>query len=225
MKRIVKSASGFGAGLTLFLFAFSAIGMASFAAANAQAVTTPSAVPTPTAGYLQFNDLTVTSMSEITTPATVYAAPPSQSVAGAFVNECTSFVSRNDTLGSPVPCPLPPGGSAGSYVINITNTTQLLQNDRTPTILGNIAPGDIMNVYGYFSGNGIIQAQILRDLSKPEAPGMITPGLLNTGLPTAPVVGENPSEAQLLDILQTLVIQMQGVLAQLVQISGAPVPK
>jgi hypothetical protein len=114
--------------------------------------------------------------------------------------------------------------------VNITSATQLLLSDRAAAVLGNFTPGDVINVYGYYDGNGSIQGQVVRDLSKPAAPGLAAPttttapiGSTTTAplsVPTTPVVGPNPTSGQLLQILQTLLIQVQGVLTQLIQMSG-----
>jgi hypothetical protein len=190
---------------------------------------------TPSAGYIQFNDLAVTSISAGTSSASgstsgavIIATPLSQP------GTCLSFTGPTDTVGTSVSCPIPPTGTVstssptGTYSIDLTGSTQLLLSNRATAILGNITSGDVINVYGYYDGAGNVQAQIVRDLSKPAAPGVIgtpVPATTSGVSPTTPpAVGTNPTQGQLLQILQTLMIQVQGVLTQLIQMSGTTVP-
>jgi hypothetical protein len=227
-----------GAGMVLVL-----IGLAG--GANAQTVTpvpgaTPIFVvsPVPSAAYIQFNDIMVVGVSGTASSGIIFAQSQSQG------GTCTEYASAEDTVGSAVTCPMAPTPATttmtntsstmtntGTFTITINSGTQLLLSDRSSAVLGNITAADVINVYGYYDGLGNIDAQVVRDLSKPAAPG-ITPVLVptttttvttGTTVPATSIVGTNPTPAQLISILQTLMIQVQGVLSQLIQLSGTSV--
>jgi hypothetical protein len=59
-----------------------------------------------------------------------------------------------------------------SYEIRVTANTQLLRRDRTPLPLSEIQVGDKLNIYGVAQGGpGVIEARVLRDLSRPPTSG------------------------------------------------------
>jgi hypothetical protein len=90
----------------------------------------------------------------------------------------------------------------GSITIQASADTQLLLSDRTTATLGNITPGDTINVFGYYDGAGNIQASVIRDLSKPVA------GVTSTPTP--------PTSATIASI-QSQIAEIQTLLGQLIQ--------
>lgn len=176
---------------------------------------TPIAPPPSDGGFIQFNNLTVQSVSGTNPPAEILATndaimpmmgaatPPGaagisnpSASASAGTGTCYKFDSENSRSGTAVACPSRPpiaassttsgtvSGNAGNapapmmypypypiryqpYRIEIGPSTQLYLRDRTTATLGDFAPGDQINVFGYYNTDGTIQAYLVRDLSKP----------------------------------------------------------
>jgi hypothetical protein len=151
----------------------------------------PQAMPTAfnNAGFLQFNNLTVTGLTPASTPGSlgqIYANAATTLVplpvsAGAssggasmtvgVSNPCFQFQSAAGTQSTAIRCPVPPvyNGSTStpvSYTIDVTATTRLMLSDRSVATLSSFAPGDTINVFGYYNTDGSIQAYVVRDLSK-----------------------------------------------------------
>ncbi|HUC01400.1 MAG TPA: hypothetical protein VMA75_00650 [Candidatus Paceibacterota bacterium] len=102
---------------------------------------------------------------------------------------CESFATDSAPVGTNVGCPIPAlapilvttnatasSSSSSStpvtyyspYTLIIGPTTQLLLAGRSNATLANFTAGDIVNAYGYYdSASGIMNAEIVRDLSKP----------------------------------------------------------
>ena len=130
------------------------------------------------AGFVQFNSLTVESVSSVNVPAEIVATAagmvPAANGASGSANStyllCRRFNSPSDAVGITGPCPTPPqlpSSTTASYRIEISATTELMLNDRTPASLSDFAQGDQINVYGYYNTDGSVQAYIVRDTSKP----------------------------------------------------------
>lgn len=146
-------------------------------------------------GYLQLDGLIVTGVSSSSAPAQIYAASPlyptivgtsTVTTSATAPSTCEEFATNSSMVGVYVGCPAPAiapvlvtsnaSSSASStatttyspYTLQIDPTTQLLLAGRSSATLGNFTPGDIVNVYGYYnSDNGVMAAEIVRDLSKP----------------------------------------------------------
>jgi hypothetical protein len=147
---------------------------------------------------------------------------------------CESFVTDSATIGTYVGCPTPAiaptlmttnassTGNASSssstyyspYTLQIDSTTQLLLSGRAPAVLANFAPGDIINVYGYYnSSDGIMAAEIVRDLSKPASMTVPSVSEVTTVEGTTSGVTSSSATATLqadLSQLETLVTQLQA---------------
>lgn len=167
--------------------------------------------------YLQIDGLVVASMpaAGAAEPVQIMAANPAYdtvTAAGAVMSAntaavgCTQFATDSSPAGIATACPVPPvttmtASTTGvtyysPYMINVNAATQLEMSDRTPATLANITPGDTINVYGYYDGSGIINAEVLRDMSKPAGGAASTAAL----------------QAEL-DQLEALVAQLESALA------------
>jgi len=167
---------------------------------------------TSDSGFIQFNNLTVESISATSPPAEIVASNPvvypmmgATSVSGVMPKAsaaapsvtCIRFNSESSLTGSNISCPatslandastsakVPEAGmnSAGSavivsppsmpiryqpYRIEVDNSTRLMLRDRTVASLADFSSGDQINVFGFYNGDGSIQAYIVRDMSKP----------------------------------------------------------
>jgi hypothetical protein len=176
-------------------------------------------VPLGAAGFIQFNGLVVSNISGTAIPATINAtnpaflgssasttmnmssgmaiAPPMGPTAVQPAAMCESFATQLSTTGTSVTCPM-----TGSITIQVFADTQLLLSDRTTATLGNITPGDTINVFGYYDGAGDIQASIIRDLSKPV-----------TGVTSTPT----PTTSATIASIQSKIAEIQTLLGQLIQ--------
>ena len=168
----------------------------------------------------------------MTLPTVVFAMNPELSLnnpaaPGTMDATCEWYTTEFSNAGTAIACPLPPAANTatsstiastttatttassspittyGPFQIDITSATQLLLNDRTPAILANITPGDTINVFGYYDGTNTVEAEVLRDLSKP-AVGVVVP----TGIE----VGTSVSVAD----IQAEISQIETLLSQLV---------
>jgi trimeric autotransporter adhesin len=172
--------------------------------------TTVVPVITSTAGaigeYIQIDGLVVASIPATGTaePVQIMAANPAYdtvTASGAVMSastaavDCTQFATDSSPTGIAVTCPTPPattmmanttsssspnGNYYSPYMINVNAATQLEMSDRTSATLADITPGDTINVYGYYDGNGIIDVEILRDMSKPVGGAMTSTGTTST---------------------------------------------
>lgn len=156
-------------------------------------VTATAPITTGASGFVQFNGLVVQSVSAAIAPSTIVAVNPTT---------CESFATEFATTGTMMACPTT---QSSTLAITISATTQLLLSDRTGASLANITAGDNVNVFGYYDGNGNIQAQVVRDLSKPA---------IVAGASTTAVNGSQPAD---ITAIETEIAQIQTVLAQLIQ--------
>jgi hypothetical protein len=161
--------------------------------------TNPNNIPMTSSGYIQLNGLTVATVSSASVPSQILAVNPNYSTqvgtntwsTTTATVSCQSFTSDSDAIGMTATCPVPPSitstttdmtasttatasSSANTlwyspYTIELTTATKLLLANRTSAVLSNFTPGDTINVYGYYNGNGTINAEIIRDLSKPAS--------------------------------------------------------
>jgi hypothetical protein len=148
-------------------------------------ISAPGPVMPPTAsGFIQFNNLTVDSISGTSIPAEIVA-----SNANVYPVACSQFNGQDSAAGAPIPCPAvlaPSTSSSGSsgvagssgpalptyptyqpYRIEVSAATSLMLRDRTVATLSSFSAGDEINVFGYYNSDGSIQAYLIRDLSKP----------------------------------------------------------
>jgi hypothetical protein len=104
---------------------------------------------------------------------------------------CLDFGESGVGRGAPFPCPLGSGGGTSlapgetsikgeafsfqrKYEVRVDEATRILQGNRTTMPLSEIEIGDILNIYGtYTTDAGVINAIVVRDLSKP---------VVNTGI-------------------------------------------
>ena len=122
--------------------------------------------------FIQLNNLDIVSISSSTTPATITAVQN-------FSHPCYDYGSEGNTSARPTACPMPlkatgvdemrfPANIYRKYVIEIKNSTTLLDRSKNPIGFSQIALGERINVYGlYDEDTQVIEALILRDLSKP----------------------------------------------------------
>jgi hypothetical protein len=114
------------------------------------------------AGFVEFNNLTVDSVSSVNVPAEI--------VAGGNLSPCFKFQSENDSNGAAIPCPMMSnqmGTAISGYRIEVGASTQLMLRDRTQATLSDFSQGDQINVFGFYNTDGSIQAFLVRDISKP----------------------------------------------------------
>ncbi len=139
----------------------------------------PAPVPVPPPvdyGFIQFNNLTVESVSATNLPAEILASNPSiyplmgmegdKSSSGVLNTTCYEFGSRDASKGTSVACPTPKINNQ-PYRIEVDVSTKLYLRDRTLAVLSDFTAGDQINVFGYYNTDGSIQAYLVRDLSKP----------------------------------------------------------
>ena len=209
--------------------------MAGFVAAGSS-VLAQNTTAAATSGYLQIDDLTVTGVfPSSTTPAQIFAADlsyPTMANGTAMATTtaavtCQQFVTDSSPVGIPVTCPVPliapvtttTTATSSSvyyspYTLEIDAATQLLLAGRAPAVLGNITPGDIVNVYGYFdAANGTMNAEIVRDLSKPAGPLTITSSS-STSTSSSTAIAVATSSAAIAQ-LQAYIGQLASVVAEL----------
>ncbi len=168
---------------------------------------TPPASVNPAAGFIQFNGLVVNSIGSVMLPTTIDA------MASGTVS-CVSYATEFADTGTAIDCPIPSTASS-TFQINVTNATQLLLNDRTSAALGNITPGDTINVFGYFDGADMIQAQIVRDTSKPVVGiGTITSVTTVTGNGTSKSTTAETTTS--MAGLQAEIVQIETLISQLI---------
>ncbi|MEK7076893.1 MAG: hypothetical protein AAB967_01540, partial [Patescibacteria group bacterium] len=74
------------------------------------------------------------------------------------------FETLTGDAGRAVACPLPP---SPSYRILVKADTLLLLPNRAEASLSSFVKGDIVNVYGFYGGDGVIRALTLRRVSEP----------------------------------------------------------
>jgi hypothetical protein len=94
----------------------------------------------------------------------------------------------------------------------VTATTELLFNDRSPATLGDITPGDTVNIYGYYTDDGGIQAEIIRDISQPGQSQSQSSGG-GTGEATGGGESTTATLQAELDQLEALVAQLESEVA------------
>ena len=122
--------------------------------------------PTSATGFVQFNSLTIQSISSQTAPAEIVAGMKELTPAmGASAMPCYQFQSESDSAGTAITCPIPP--SQNAYRIEVGASTELMLRDRTAATLANLSIGDQINIFGYYNTDGSIQAYLIRDISKP----------------------------------------------------------
>ena len=170
---------------------------------------TPVLTIAPNAGYLQFNGLVVDSVTTnpdgttqivASNPAALGVNAMSGTTSALSANQwgnCESFASADSDAGVPTSCPAEPTLTVSSstttgsstmmlpeilyipYRITVDAGTDVLQSDRTATAISHFSPDDEINVYGYYSGGGNIDAQIVRDLSIPSGATYVPPAAEN----------------------------------------------
>lgn len=142
----------------------------------------PANPPSADGGFVQFNNLVVQGVSspnvpsEITATYGAYAVPMATGGGNATVPpsviSCVRYESDSASVGQTSPCPLPPvkqpaGPPVYQYRIEVSASTRIVLRDRSAGSVSDIAPGDQINVYGYYNPDGTIQAYLIRDISKP----------------------------------------------------------
>jgi hypothetical protein len=171
--------------------------------------TTVTALSMPlTAGFIQFNGLVVNSIGSITLPTVILANATSTVT-------CESYATEFADIGMIIPCPMATSATSANtsstttstipFQVNLTSATQLLLSDRTNAILANITPGDTVNVFGYYDGTDMIQAEVIRDLSKPAITGSGASAVDSATVGPATIAN-----------LQTEIEQIQTILTQLI---------
>ena len=143
---------------------------------------------------------------EVATLPSSQKPPASFSVVRSFFDPCLGF-GVGETRGAPIPCPLgtevePTSRSPGiagvflqaqKYLVEVTARTQLLQRDRTSMALSDIAVGDKLNIYGIERTRGVIEALVIRNLSKPKP----TTGSLSVVVTDGSVACAQPSSVKI----------------------------
>jgi hypothetical protein len=151
----------------------------------------PEPVPPPPnkdSGFLQFNELSVESVSGVNPPAEILAINPNiQTLTPtpfATPLKCYRFDTEGSASGNATACPTPAavpstpttGGSNSTsiapfryapYRIKVDGSTRLMLRDRMTATLADFVAGDRINVFGFYNTDGSIQAYLIRDLSKP----------------------------------------------------------
>src|SRR3989344_4467437 len=138
--------------------------------------------------FVQLNSL------EVVSAPSSPAAPATLAVVQRTIYPCLNYGPSGTGAAEKFPCPagLPsfsaaapqlkaldesriPPSLARKYLIEVTAKTILLARTRTPLSLGDIAVGDVLNVYGHLrEDNATIEALILRDLSRPPQAETLT---------------------------------------------------
>jgi hypothetical protein len=120
---------------------------------------------------------------------------------------CLVFATALANTGTSTACPTPSIASSGTmnFAIQVNDTTKLLLSDRTAAVLGNIAVGNIVNIYGYYDGSDTIQASIVRDTSKP----------IGVGVPATTGQTSTTSGTIQIGTLQTLLAQLESFITEL----------
>ena len=164
-------------------------------ATSSAGVIYPVPVPPPIdAGFVQFSNLTIQSVSSNTIPAEIlattdfYLMPMTETgAANPTINpissvKCLKFENENSAAGRTITCPTPSStSSTGSktyspnqlsiayplYRIEVDQNTRLYLRDKTQATLSDFASGDKINVFGFYNSDGSIQAYIARNISKP----------------------------------------------------------
>jgi len=148
--------------------------------------------------FVEFDGLTVTAVSAPGTPTQITVANPVS---------CVEYPSIAAIAGVTMQCPTP---VASGYAVTMNAAVQILLGDLRAGTFSDIAPGDRINVYGWYVSGGTLQAYSLRDLSKtaggPAAPITTVPGTISA--PT-------PAETQLLQEMQALLSQMEMIVNQI----------
>jgi hypothetical protein len=139
--------------------------------------------------------LVVSSTSEATLPTIIFA-----NTTGTL--GCESFPSEFSNAGVAITCPIP----SNPFQIDVTSATQLLLNDRTNATVANITPGDSINVFGYYDGTDLIEAEVVRDTSKPII-GVATTG----GASTISIASIQVQIAQIQTLLAQLIAQVDAI--------------
>ena len=106
----------------------------------------------------------------ITAPTTPSTAAPTPTSAASPATGASAMPMIPATSGSVAPTPAIapyPTFMYRPYRIEIDASTKLYLRDRTVATLANFAPGDEINVFGYYNTDGSIQAYLVRDLSQP----------------------------------------------------------
>lgn len=113
--------------------------------------------PTDPDEIMQFNNLTVQSVSGDGSSATIYSY---RDVGSA----CRNYKSLDAAYGVPMPCPDVP---TLLYAIHVNGDTRLLLRDRTKATIDDFTEGDQINVFGFVNGDNEIDALIVRNITKP----------------------------------------------------------
>lgn len=160
---------------------------------NSTSIASPP-IPTTDSGFIQFNNLTIQSISGTNAPAEIVATQGST---------CLLYPTQSGGAANSIACPIPAAlngkppvtngagasGSAGagtgysvgpispepyippiggiSYRIEVSASTGLMLRDRTAATLSSFSTGDQINVFGFYNTDGSIQAYLVRDISKP----------------------------------------------------------
>lgn len=148
-----------------------------------------SATPVPGSGYLELNGLVVSSIPSAvanqSSSAEIIATMPISSANGT----CVWYgMNASGVNGNSVSCPSSTSSTLGSteisYDIYASSYAKVLSNDRASMSVTSIAPGDIVNVFGFYGSDGSIQASSVRDLStgsRAENSAAVTTTSANTG--------------------------------------------
>jgi hypothetical protein len=110
---------------------------------------------------MQFNGLTIQSIATLHIPTQIMATVQPSTT-------CKVFPTKFSTLGAPTQCP-----SFQTVILDISADTKFILRNRTRGILANFAPGDTINVFGFFNGTPVMKTDIIRNISKPT-PGVAT---------------------------------------------------
>lgn len=146
---------------------------------------------------MQFNNLTIQSVSANTPPAEIVAStnvyilekneskpgatPATPAVPSSIQVKCLKYLNKESGSGTAITCPTPAtqavtstSASAmvypyrgGMYKIEVSATTHLMLRDRTAATLTDFTVGDQINVFGIYNQDGSVDALIVRNISKP----------------------------------------------------------
>jgi hypothetical protein len=146
---------------------------------------------------MQFNNLTIQSVSANTPPAEIIAStnvyilekgeskpgatPAAPAVPSSIQSKCARYTDKESNSGTAITCPTPAMQAAtstsasamvypyrgGTYKIEVSATTHLMLRDRTAAALADFTVGDQINVFGIYNQDGSVDALIVRNISKP----------------------------------------------------------
>jgi large repetitive protein len=143
-------------------------------ATTATASTTPSSASV-SSGFIEFNNLKVQAVSGTGPSADIAAANTASS-------QCIFFGSSAVDQGQTISCP-----TVAPFRVQVEPATRLFFRGKSTATIGAFAAGDMINAFGFFdAGTGIVQAILVRDLSKTKK-SAIAPSTAPSDPPGDPV--------------------------------------